>query len=141
MALSVKKLDPSKEILCDRLSNVYDPQLQFTSVNISQSTLSSLPKGQLEMLNRLKLSLVGFALEPLPHFQELVQWACLNYSSTKKSILDNRHSCILCQISPEEIKVSLNFLETQSQSSIAFSEADVVQVFRQSDLEVKNQLL
>jgi len=34
----------------------------------------------------------------------------------------------------------LNFPETQSQSLIAFSEADVVQVFRQTDLEVKNQL-
>ena len=84
---------------------------------------------------------MGFTLEPLPHFPEIVQWASSNYSSIEKTILDNSHSCILCQISLEAIKAALNFLETQSQSSMAFSEADVVQVFRESDLEVKNQLL
>ena len=73
MVLSVKSLDSSEEIICDRIYDDYDPQLQFSSISDAQSSLLSPSKGQSKLLGKLNSSLIGFTLEKFPHFPYIVQ--------------------------------------------------------------------
>ena len=73
MVLSVKSLDLFEEVICDRIYDDYDPQLQFYSISDAQSYLLSPSKGQSKLLGKLNSSLIGLTLEQFPHFPYIVQ--------------------------------------------------------------------
>ena len=72
MESSIKILHLSEEIICDRLYDAYDPRLRLSSVIDAHNALLSPSGDQLDMLINLKSSLIGFTLEQLPNFPDIV---------------------------------------------------------------------
>ena len=126
MESSIKRLHPSEEIICDRLYDAYDPRLLFSSVSDAQNALLSPSGAQSELFVNLKSSLIGFTLEQLPNFPDIVQRVASNYSSTRKSVLDDTDSHVICKITPEAIRASLGLSEAQCQAQIPFTESEIL---------------
>ena len=113
MASSVKSLQPSKEIICDQIYDAYDPHLSLSCVNDSQNALLSPSGDQSELLVNLNSSLIGFKLEQLPNFLDIVQRVASNYSPNGNAILDDTHSHVVCSVTPEAIRATLGLFEAQ----------------------------
>ena len=86
MVSFIKNSDPSKELITDRFHDVIDPQFYFSTITEAQNSLMSIPLGQFEFFEKLKVSLIGFTHEPLPHFPELLQWFSQHYSINEKAV-------------------------------------------------------
>lgn len=94
MDVCIKSLDPSEEFIVDRFYDVFDPRISFSTITEAQKQLMSIPVGQSEFFDKLKLSLVGFTQEPLPNCPELVHLVSRHYSINEKVIMNSSHDHI-----------------------------------------------
>ena len=114
--------------------------LLLSYVSDSQNALLSPSGDQSKLFVNLKSSLIGFTLEQLPHFLGIVQRVASNYFATRKAILNDTHTHVICKITPKSIRDSLGLSKSQCQALIPFTESEVLQVFRKANLEYKNKL-
>ena len=140
MDVCIKSLDPSEEFIADRFYDVFNPIICFSTITEAQGQLMSIPVGQSEFFDKLKLSLVWFTQEPLPNCPKLVHLVSRHYSINEKVIMNSSHDHILCKSDPTTLRQALNFQEDLVPSLVSFIEANVLQVFEQATSEVKDNL-
>ena len=121
MSSTVKTLEPSEDLISDRFHDVFDTKLHFSTILEAQNQLISVPLGQFDFFDKLKISLVGFTQEPLPNFPELVHLTSQHYSLNEKVVLNSTHDQILFIINPQSVRFSLNLLENLERSLVSLT--------------------
>jgi len=104
MAPGIKALNPSEDLISDRFCDVFDPQLQYSTISEAKSHLLSIPIGQSEFFDKLKVSLVGFTQESLPNCPEIVLLFSQHFSISEKVIMNTAHDHILCKIDAQSLQ-------------------------------------
>ncbi len=98
MAHDIKALNPSEDLITGRLCDFFDPQLHYSSISKAQSHMFSIPIGQSEFFDKLKVSLVGFTQESLQNFPEISHLFSQHFSISERVIMNTARDHILCKI-------------------------------------------
>ena len=104
MALSVKTIDPTEELISDHFWDVRNPLDKPYYVVSCQNALRAIPAENSEFHTKIYNTVVPSTLYPVPNCPEFVSLCAQHYSNNERVITNSLGERIICKIDSQTLK-------------------------------------
>ena len=130
-------IDDKEDYIVDRDRGVCDPFLSIGSVSVSKERLWYYHSQGNDILNVCKSFLYYFALEQTLHFPEFTEWCAINYFPSRRIIISQSTSRIICKVNAIVICENLSLLENYPNSRDSVNESTLAEFYKKCETETR----